>query len=225
MSRANELLRQIIYGNERSMQELLQEAEDYLKEVDNEAENAAALRGYAGGWKLEDAIKEHAFSLELAYYIWKIIPDWYSVYDFGAGPGFYSQFLKMRGVNVDAFDVSPNNELSLICICKFDLSEKININEQVDCVLCLEVGEHIEQEHESTVFDNICNHAKHKVILSWAIPGQGGFGHVNCQDNDHVIYQMAQRNFILVPSHTELLRQHCSGCTWFENTIMVFEKK
>jgi len=183
------------------------------------------VRGYPGGWDFETALKEHAFSLELAYYIWKIIPDWYSVFDFGAGPGFYAQFLSMRGVDVMAFDVKPIKELSLFYAGYLDLSIPITGFEPADCVLCLEVGEHIDRKHESTVFDNICKSAKHKVILSWAIPGQGGFGHVNCRENDYVIDQMKARGFDLVPSHTKILREHCSGCTWFENTIMVFEKR
>ena len=90
--------------------------------------------------------------------------------------------------------------------------------------LCLEVGEHIEPEHEAIVLDNIANSATKKIIMSWAIPGQGGFGHVNCRENDYIIAQMQARGWKHNPEESDFLRARCSGCDWFKNTIMVFDK-
>ena len=186
------------------------------------------LRGYPGGWKLEDALKEHAFSLELAYWIADVLKesDCFQVHDLGAGAGFYSALLKRLGFAVVAYDAVPINEASLVHIHKIDLSVSLADFErlQFPATLCLEVGEHIEPEHEATVLDNIANSATKKIIMSWAIPGQGGFGHVNCRENDYIIAQMQQRGWKHNPEQSDFLRARCSGCSWFENTLMVFDK-
>ena len=186
------------------------------------------LRGYPGGWKLEDALKEHAFSLELAYWIADLLGKQKieRVNDLGAGPGFYSAFLRKQSFSVLASDARPINRVSLTYVCKIDISRTIlwQPYEITDATLCLEVGEHIEPKHEATVLDNIANSATKKIIMSWAIPGQGGFGHVNCRENDYIIAQMEARGWKHNPDESDFLRARCSGCSWFENTLMVFDK-
>ncbi len=190
---------------------------------DEVAEHLKLTRGYAGGWKLEDAIKEHAFSLELAYYIGKLIEKFDCVYDLGCGPGFYAQFLRERGMCVWAIDSGDNEDISIFTdIDKQDILTFNSGERQV--VLCLEVGEHVPKENESQLLDVICRHATDMIILSWAIPGQQGFGHVNNQPNDYIIKQMKERGWRIDIEQSNHLRKHCSGATWFENTIMVFNK-
>jgi 2-polyprenyl-3-methyl-5-hydroxy-6-metoxy-1,4-benzoquinol methylase len=187
------------------------------------SEHLNLTRGYAGGWKENDAIKEHAFSLELAYYIWKLIGNNVMVYDFGCGPGFYTSFLYQRGLAVCSVDAGDNENISLCNdIIKEDILEFDS--DPVHTVLCLEVGEHVPKEDEQRLIDQICKHATDLIILSWAIPGQGGFGHVNCKPNAYIVGQMKARGWKLNANSSNLLRQHCSGATWFEDTIMVFEK-
>jgi tryptophanyl-tRNA synthetase len=43
--------------------------------------------------------------------------------------------------------------------------------------------------------DNICTSSTKYLIISWAIEGQGGDGHVNCRNNDYVINEISKRNF------------------------------
>ena len=38
---------------------------------------------------------------------------------------------------------------------------------------------------------NVVNGARKGVVLSWAVPGQPGAGHVNCRDNSWVIKRFA----------------------------------
>ncbi|MEB5212778.1 hypothetical protein RXR86_28735, partial [Pseudomonas aeruginosa] len=134
--------------------------------------------------------------LELAYNIWRLICGTnQTVYDLGAGPGFYSQFLKMRNMDVTSFDANNHLYLSLCQIHHFDLSKPVDLIGKADIALCLEVGEHIDAEFESIVINNICKLARNKIILSWAIPGQGGFGHVNCQPNDYIIEAITAREW------------------------------
>ena len=58
--------------------------------------------------------------------------------------------------------------------------------------------------------------------MSWAIPGQGGFGHVNCQPNEYIIEQVEGRGWAYNAAESEHLRGHCSGCSWFQNYINGF---
>lgn len=185
------------------------------------------LRGYPGGWKAEAILTEHAFSLELAACITHLFGkyNYEKVNDLGAGPGFYAQYLKQRGFEVFACDASEDIIYYSLCkVWEIDLSINNPDIPVREATLCLEVGEHIEPEHEATVLDNIANSATKKIIMSWAIPGQGGFGHVNCRENDYIIAQMEARGWKHNPDESDFLRARCSGCSWFENTLMVFDK-
>lgn len=192
------------------------------------SEETPQLRGYAGGWAFEDALKEHAFSLELAYHIGVVLKEneCEHIVDFGAGPGFYAAFLKWSfGFRVWATDAKPINNASLCLVTELDLTTyEAKHFMPFDAVLCLEVGEHIPAEHEAKVLDNIANSAKKKIILSWAVEGQTGFGHVNCRNNDYIIDQMAARGWKHNIDESDYLRERCAGCDWFQNTIMVFER-
>ena len=55
-----------------------------------------------------------------------------------------------------------------------------------DAVLSLEVGEHIPEDYEDIYLENLDRHADKIIILSWAVPEQGGFGHVNERDNGYI---------------------------------------
>jgi SAM-dependent methyltransferase len=179
-------------------------------------------RGYPGGWKLEDAIKEHAFSLELAYHIYQLIKDYTTVYDLGSGPGFYARFLSQRGMDVLAVDAGDTRDISLFPAACLDITTMHSPAR--DVVLCLEVGEHVPREHEAALLDSLCRHAIHMVILSWAIPGQGGFGHVNNASNAYVIEEMRQRGWAYLAEPSQYLRERCSGADWFGETVMCFNK-
>lgn len=146
-----------------------------------------------------------------------------TVYEFGCGNGLYSKKMIESGFDVDASDGNPNtynitNGLSYTR----DLTKNDELSPR-DVVLCLEVGEHIPKKYEQIVLDNIFNSSKNIVILSWAIKGQPGNGHVNCQDNDYIIKQAEQRQFFFDEVSSKNFRRS-SSLKWFKNTIMVFKK-
>jgi 2-polyprenyl-3-methyl-5-hydroxy-6-metoxy-1,4-benzoquinol methylase len=64
---------------------------------------------------------------------------------------------------------------------------EIDLQKKFDCVISLEVGEHIPQKSESVFINNLISHTKQYLILSWATPGQVGDAHVNEQDADYII--------------------------------------
>lgn len=146
-----------------------------------------------------------------------------TVYEFGCGNGLYTKNMLNHGLDVDSSDGNPNTfDITDGISYTMDISKKLNL-EKRDAVLCLEVGEHIPREYESVVLDNICDLSDNIVIMSWAIVGQSGHGHVNCRNNDYIIEQMKNRRFEYRKIESDFLRKN-SELNWFKNTIMVFKK-
>jgi SAM-dependent methyltransferase len=145
-------------------------------------------------------------------------------YDFGCGSGKYVDAFRRKGINATGFDGNPITATIPNCIVQ-DLTSSDFQHEPVDFILCLEVGEHIPKEFESALLSNIDKHLNPNgtLVLSWAVVGQGGFGHVNCQNNDYVIETMESRGYSVNNRISQLLRDS-STLSWFKNTIMVFKK-
>jgi len=64
-----------------------------------------------------------------------------------------------------------------------------------DWAVIIEVLEHIPAAYERMALDNVVRVAREGVVLSWAVPGQFGYFHVNNQPQQHVDEVMATRNF------------------------------
>lgn len=170
----------------------------------------------------------HAHDSRLAGAILKILKarKCDTLVDFGCGTGEYARFFKRHNLVVEAYDGNPYTEQLTQGLGKvLDFSKHFDLQKKFKCVMSLEVGEHIPAEFEQTFLNNITNHCnddeKGFIILSWAIPGQVGDGHVNCQTNDYIMQQMQQRGYFLDDLLTKELRKAAS-LWWFKNTIMVF---
>jgi hypothetical protein len=147
-----------------------------------------------------------------------------SVCDFGCGTGKYVHWLRRSGLECDGYDGNPNTyELSLGACHTLNLAEPFHLAQRYDAVICLEVAEHVPKQYETIFLDNLARHAKEMIVLSWAVPGQKGDGHVNCHTNSYAICKLWQRGFRFQPTATLSLRAHCS-LPWFASTLMVFSK-
>jgi len=145
-------------------------------------------------------------------------------YDFGCGPGKYVDAFRRHGIDAIGFDGNPVTANIRYCQVQ-DLTSQSFQYEPVDFILCLEVGEHVPKEFECALLSNIDKHLNPNgtLVLSWAVVGQGGLGHVNCQNNDYVIETMETRGYS-IDSQTSTLLRKSSTLPWFANTIMVFKK-
>jgi hypothetical protein len=164
----------------------------------------------------------HCFDIDLASGL-KTIFDSSTVLDLGCGPGYYTRYFLDHGIKSKGYDGNPNTPTISKGLCDVaDLTQIHNFDKN-DWVLSLEVGEHIPKEYEDTFIQNLINHSKVGIILSWAVPGQPGDGHVNCQSNDYVVSLMNKHGYSLDLNNTLQLRE-AAEVWWFKNTVMVFRK-
>jgi hypothetical protein len=179
-----------------------------------------------GFWESEQASGYHIFDSLLCTGLINYLKEKniQSVYDFGCGMGDYAKEIIKQGIVCKAYDGNPSTkELTGGIGDVLDLSEPVQL-EKLDCVLSLEVGEHLPVEYEQIFIDNVVNNATSKIILSWAVEGQGGTGHFNCRNNDYVINELAKRGFKYDEESSLNLRKYVSNAGWFRDTLMVFDK-
>jgi predicted TPR repeat methyltransferase len=175
------------------------------------------------GFWISNKDEEHLFipelSKEINYYIVK--NNIKTVYDFGCGRGEYLQKIKEMDDKIEAtgFEGEQTNGI-YSNILKADLSKDLNLS-PVDLVISIEVGEHIPKQFEQTFINNITNSSTKHAILSWAVEGQYGLGHVNCQNNSYVIAEMNKRGWVFNEAEALKMR-HNMPDIWIKNTLMVF---
>lgn len=146
-----------------------------------------------------------------------------SVFDFGCGDGNYLKNLKHECSEVNGCDGNPFTEqLTEGLGFQADLSIPQDFG-LFDWVISFEVGEHIPKEFESVFIDNLCNHAKKGVVMSWAYPDQPGEGHINCQSSEYIIQEMHKRNFLVDYIRSNNVRDQ-SETWWFQENLLVFYK-
>ena len=186
---------------------------DIVNEMDLEfgiwKHNSGALHGYDS--KLSDKLVQ--------------IFNTNTVVDLGCGMGHYVDNLRNNNIECDGYDGNPNTVELIKGVCNIiNLAFKFNLAKKYNWVLCLEVGEHIPEEYEKTFIENIHSHNINGIVLSWGIPGQTGYGHVNCKSNEYVknifVNELNYTNDIILEN--ELRESATFG--WFKNSITVFKK-
>jgi cyclopropane fatty-acyl-phospholipid synthase-like methyltransferase len=92
---------------------------------------------------------------------------------------------------------------------------------QYDWIISLEVAEHIPEKYEAVYLDNIFRHAKEGIILSWAVPGQGGLSHINNKPIEYVTKVMRDNGFKRDAEKTMKL-QTSASLSWIKSNINVY---
>ena len=90
--------------------------------------------------------------------------------------------------------------------------------------MCLEVLEHLPSKLEAIAVDNIIRVARTGTVLSWAVPGQGGFHHINLRSHDYVINLMKYKGFDIDTEASDRLRK-AAYYVWLKNNLLVFRRR
>jgi hypothetical protein len=176
-----------------------------------------------GIWSLEQA-KVHYFDPALAesiFGLWPTPPG--STADLGCGKGDYCAYLAAKGwPMVVGYEGTPGiaKIANYAKINEMDLSVQQTIP-AYQFAMSLEVAEHVPPEREQAFVSNVVRASMQELLISWAVDGQSGVGHVNCRDNYYVIDLLATYGFKLSKTITSLLRSK-STLPWFKNTLMWF---
>jgi SAM-dependent methyltransferase len=154
----------------------------------------------------------------------KVLVDFFkgaSVIDLGCGTGYYTKLLNDNGIPCIGYDGNPYTKANGWGeVADFSRPQYLG---EYDYVLSLEVGEHIPKEFEVIYFQNLARHSKLGIVLSWAIEGQAGDGHVNCRNNDYVIGKLKFIGYKFDKQSSDKLRL-LATLRHFKNTLMVFQK-
>jgi SAM-dependent methyltransferase len=122
-----------------------------------------------------------------------------TVLDVGCGIGIWSRKFLENGVCVTGVDgpwipkselVIPRDTFRTIDLMKGWLPE-----ERYDLAVCLEVAEHLPEQAGVALIDALVRAAP-VVCFSAAIPGQGGFEHINEQFQNYWIQQFSARGYV-----------------------------
>jgi SAM-dependent methyltransferase len=112
-----------------------------------------------------------------------------SVVDVGCGIGTWLSVFRERGVadvlGIDGSYVQP--QMLLIpgeCFLARDLTKPIGLGRRFDLAMSLEVGEYLPANLADSFIDQLVG-LSDIVLFSAAIPGQGGFHHINEQWQDY----------------------------------------
>ena len=185
---------------------------------------ATATTVHRHGYWLDEGEGHHAHDDELAGALVQLF-DGASVVDVGCGLGEYVKRFQEADIPSLGYDGNPaTSYLTGARCCTVDFAQQLPrtvIAWKCRWVLSLEVGEHIPADYESTFLDNVVQLAMDGIVLSWAVPGHTGRGHVNCRSNDYIRHQMALRGWV---SDFEIERELRAAArrSWFKETIMVF---
>ena len=163
----------------------------------------------------------------------------FTMADFGAGVGQLGHALKHRfpSLQYAGYDAGGNVEEITNGFVNFaDLTIDLDLP-KVDWVYTSEVGEHIPHNLESTLIRNIHATNCKGVILSWAVPGQGGHSHINCHSSGYLIKLFTQLGYRVNWSMRNRLRatdeeslkvrgnnDHGDGAWWLHKSFLAFER-
>lgn len=128
-----------------------------------------------------------------------------SILDVGAGLGYAAHWFHQAGVPVVGVEgLKRNCERSVHPLVYADLS-KGPVYCPVDMVHCVEMVEHLEEQYLGHLLDTLCNGKI--IVMTNALPGQGGYHHVNCQPTQYWIDHLKKRGCTVSQDDTEMVKK------------------
>jgi len=153
-----------------------------------------------------------------------------SVVDVGCGVGTWLAVFAERGVGEIWGIEGGNVEKTLLqipqqCFLVHDLTKPLRLGRRFDLVVCLEVAEHLKQEHALTLIDGLTELGP-AVLFSAAIPYQGGTNHVNEQWPEYWAHLFAGKGYVAVDCIRDRIWK-CDDVEWWyaQNTLLYVEER
>ena len=144
--------------------------------------HAAVVTAFGGGVEAQPVVERIEFLHELS------ADEWF-------------QRAGIAAVGIDGLKF--NCAKSVYPLVQADLSHRA-VYCPVDLVLCVEMVEHLEEKYLDNLLDTLCNGKI--IVMTNALPGQGGYHHVNEQPTKYWIDQFAKRNCTVSKDDTEKIQ-------------------
>ena len=181
-----------------------------------------------GIWDLETALSHggHKHDEGIVKKILQMYDQPKMIADLGCGDGWYCKQLKevWKDSIIHGYEgcVDMKTQGAYDDIFIIDLSLKRYVDIDYDFVLCIEVGEHMPEDKEQIFLNNIREFCHKHLILSWAVPGQGGRFHVNEKPINYITEEMLNRGFFINIPKTKVLRDSAT-LKWLRRTVTAYE--
>lgn len=150
-----------------------------------------------------------------------------SVVDIGCGEGAWLSAFAAAGcgvVGIDGPHVDPARLLvPRAAFVAHDLEEPLGSllgSERFDLALSLEVAEHLSPARADSFIDDVAA-LSDRVLFSAAVPGQGGYGHVNEQPHEYWVRRFEDRGYA---ASTVLRRRFADDdevATWYRANLLL----
>lgn len=151
-----------------------------------------------------------------------------SVIDVGCGTGEWLKEFARYGVDITGVDGDyvPRQYLKIQPekFIAHDLSQPFTVKKKFDLALSLEVAEHLAAERAETFVDNLTALAP-LILFSAAVPGQGGYGHINEQWPSYWSDLFAKRDYAAVDILRKLIWDNENIEWWYRQNLLIFADK
>lgn len=146
-----------------------------------------------------------------------------SMLDVGCGEGHCVKFFSDLGVRAEGFDgLRANVQRAVTPIRLHDLRWGPYVR-PVDLVHCCEVVEHVEEQYLPHLLQTLAN--GRTVVMTHAVPGQGGHHHVNCRPEQYWIEHVESMGYEFMQDLTaqaRAIKKSTGEWTYFGTTGLVF---
>ena len=147
-----------------------------------------------------------------------------SILDLGSGSGYSAHYFHSAGMQVTAVDgLLENCNTAVYPTMHVDLTTT-RVKMKVDLVHCQEVVEHIEEKYLDNLLGSMsCGKF---ILMTNALPGQGGYHHVNEQPTEYWVKHLADWGYQVLVEDTNRVRQlaQADGATYLAQTGLVLTK-
>lgn len=150
-----------------------------------------------------------------------------SVYDVGCGVGrelswFTGDWAVANAIGLDGLASNVVEASKFAPTILHDLILGPMSIHGIDLVWCSEVAEHVQECYVDHLLDTIC--CGRVLALTAALPGEGGWHHVNLQPPEYWIEKIEARGLAFLPDDTEHSRRLAPANSFWKTKGLLFQR-